>query len=304
MQVCHEPVIELDHVTFAYDGEPVFQDLNITIQQRDFAGLIGTNGAGKTTMLRLIVGLLKPSAGEVRLFGRPLRSFDQWDRIGYVPQKHALNPQFPASVREIVLSGLYTRKRWLKRLKPEDHRKAEEAMQALGIEQLADKRVGELSGGQQQRVFLARAIINQPELLILDEPFTGVDEATQQSFFQILRHMHQHHNMTFLMVSHDLQMMREYLGDEPFRINPRLSLYVRHSHGQDCSGTDIMHSLRSLRANREEEQTASHERGDEPSLQERGGKQASLNERGDQRRFHDRGEEQAVIYAGEGERRT
>lgn len=245
---CHSPIIELDNITFAYDGQNVLQDLNVTILQRDFAGLIGANGAGKTTLLRLIVGLLQPLSGDIRLFGQSIKQFDEWDRIGYVPQKHSLNPQFPASVREVVLSGLYTRKRWLKRLRSEDHHKAEEAMHALGIEQLADKRIGQLSGGQQQRVFLARAIINNPELLILDEPFTGVDEATQQSFFHILRHMHQHHNITFLMVSHDLQMMRDYLGDEPQPLHSKLSLYVRHSHGMDCSGTDIMHSLKNLRS--------------------------------------------------------
>lgn len=245
---CHAPIIELENISFAYEGQHVLQDLNVTILQRDFAGLIGANGAGKTTLLRLIVGLLKPLSGDIRLFGSSIKQFDQWDRIGYVPQKHSLNPQFPASVREVVLSGLYTRRRWLKRLRSDDHHKAEEAMHALGIEQLADKRIGQLSGGQQQRVFLARAIINDPELLILDEPFTGVDEATQISFFHILRHMHQHHNITFLMVSHDLQMMREYLGDQPQPIHGKLDLYVRHSHGMDCSGTDIMHSLKSLRS--------------------------------------------------------
>jgi len=241
---CHEAVIELDRVTFAYEGERVLSELQTTIRRRDFVGLIGANGAGKTTLLRLIVGLLRASSGEIRLFGTPVKQFDSWERIGYVPQRNVLNPQFPASVRDVVLSGLYTRKRWLRRMTKEDHLMAEEAMQALGIDHLAHKRIGQLSGGQQQRVFLARAIINQPELLILDEPFTGVDEETQISFFHILKHMHQHHNMTFLMVSHDLQMMREYLGDEPEHLNSRLSLYVRHSHGNDCSGTDIVHSLK------------------------------------------------------------
>jgi len=249
---CHEPIVELRDVSFAYDGDQVLSNLNATIKQRDFAGLIGANGAGKTTLLRLIVGLLKPVSGDIRLFGEPIRQFRNWDRIGYVPQKHGLNPQFPASVRDVVLSGLYTRKRWLKRLTAADHRKADEAMLALGIEQLADKRIGQLSGGQQQRVFLARAIIHNPELLILDEPFTGVDESTQASFFHILRHMHQHHNITILMVSHELQLMRDYLGHDPLRINQRLSLYIRHSHGNLCSGTDMIHSLQHLRANQDQ----------------------------------------------------
>lgn len=241
---CHEPIIELDRVSFAYERESVLSELNLAIRKRDFAGLIGANGAGKTTLLRLIVGLLPASSGEIRLFGTPVERFRDWDRIGYVPQKNIINPQFPASVTDVVLSGLYTRQRWLKRVKKTDVQKAIEALQALGIEHLASRRIGELSGGQQQRVFLARAIINSPDLLILDEPFTGVDEETQRSFFQILKHMHQHHHMTIVMVSHDIQMMREYLGDESQHVNHRISLYVRHSHGPVCSDTDIIHSLR------------------------------------------------------------
>lgn len=244
---CHDAVIQLDHVSFAYDKDNVLTNLHAEIKERDFAVLIGANGAGKTTLLRLLVGLLQPTSGEVRLFGTPLSRFRDWDRIGYVPQKNSLNPQFPATVREVVLSGLYSRRRWLKRMKSADYDKCEQAMQALGIEHLADKRIGALSGGQQQRVFLARAIINNPDLLVLDEPFTGVDEETQLNFFHILRHMHEHHQMTFLMVTHDLQMMQDYLEEEPQRINPGLSLYIRHSHGQDCSGTDIAHTLQALR---------------------------------------------------------
>ena len=248
---CHEAVISLNHVSFAYDKDHVLSDLHTEVKERDFAVLIGANGAGKTTLLRLLVGLLKPTSGEVKLFGTPLHSFKDWDRIGYVPQKNALNPQFPATVREVVLSGLFTRRRWLKRIKKTDYDKGKQAMEALGIGHLADKRIGMLSGGQQQRVFLARAIINNPDLLILDEPFTGVDEETQRSFFHILKHMHEHHRMTFLMVTHDFQLLRDYLQDEPQRINPRLSLYIRHSHGKDCTGTDIAHTLRALRHEQE-----------------------------------------------------
>ena len=114
---CHEPIIELDRVSFAYELESVLSELNLAIRKRDFAGLIGANGAGKTTLLRLIVGLLPASSGEIRLFGTPVERFRDWDRIGYVPQKNIINPQFPASVTDVVLSGLYTRQRWLKRVK-------------------------------------------------------------------------------------------------------------------------------------------------------------------------------------------
>src|SRR5690554_4131826 len=153
--LCHDSIISIDHVSFQYEGRNVIDHLDLSILQRDFVGLIGSNGAGKTTLLKLIVGLLKPSSGEIRLFGQPISQFKGWDRIGYVPQKNTMNPLFPATVKEIVMSGLYGKNRMLKRMTTEDQRKCNEALHALGIEDLADIRIGKLSGGQQQRAFLA-----------------------------------------------------------------------------------------------------------------------------------------------------
>ena len=250
---CHQPVIELSDVSFAYERRPIIEHLHFTVRERDFALLAGPNGAGKTTLLKLIVGLLEPDAGEVRLFGEPARRFRQRERIGYVPQKNAFNPLFPATVREVVLSGLFNRGRLFRRLTKEDHRKAEDAMYALGIEDLAGKRIGMLSGGQQQRVFLARALVNNPALLILDEPTVGIDAETQDSFYHLIRHMHRHHNITFLMVSHDRERLGDYLDDKPAAEAGRLKFYVRHSHDlTDCEGTDLTHSLREFRRAAEE----------------------------------------------------
>ena len=125
----------------------------------------------------------------------------------------------------------------------------------MGIEDLKDKRIGQLSGGQQQRVFLARALINNPSLLILDEPTVGIDTETQESFFHMIKHMHQHHNITFLMVSHDLDMIRSYLGQEPAAANGKLKFHIKHSHEtQDCVENDLAHSLKGLTgANGEQE---------------------------------------------------
>lgn len=244
---CHDVVIDLRDVSFSYHYNKVIDGLNLQVMQRDFVGLIGTNGSGKTTLLRLIVGLLKPDSGEIRLFGQGLSKFKDWNRIGYVPQKSSLNPLFPATVQEVVLSGLYNNKRLLRRITRKDHQSCDEAMQALGIEHLKDQLIGRLSGGQQQRVFLARALVNHPDLLILDEPMVGIDAETQETFFHMLRHMHERHDMTFLMVSHDIERMNAYLGDKPEQSNGRIHFHIKHSHDlEDCVETDLLHTLRDL----------------------------------------------------------
>jgi zinc transport system ATP-binding protein len=245
---CHQEIISVQDLSFSYQQQQVISGLSFAVKERDFIGLIGTNGAGKTTLLRMIVGLLKPTSGQIRLFGQDLNKFKAWERIGYVPQKNAFNTLFPATVREVVLSGLTGRSKLFRKLGKADHQKAEDALLAMGINDLKDKRIGELSGGQQQRVFLARALINSPSLLILDEPTVGIDTETQESFFHMIKHMHQHHHMTFLMVSHDLDMIRSYLGEKPAAQNGKLKFHIKHSHEtQDCVETDLAHSLKGLR---------------------------------------------------------
>ena len=245
---CHQDIISIRNVSFAYEQKQVITDLNFSVKERDFVGLIGSNGAGKTTLLRMIVGLLKPEQGSISLFNQPSGNFRQWERIGYVPQKNSFNPLFPTTVREVVMSGLYGRKHLLRRLTKADKLKAEDAMHAMRIEDLAGKRIGQLSGGQQQRAFLARAMINNPSLLILDEPTVGIDAETQENFFHMIKHMHKHHNITFLMVSHDMEMIRSYLGEEPLEENGKLKFYVKHTHELDnCKESDLAHSLRDLR---------------------------------------------------------
>ncbi|GIO30716.1 MULTISPECIES: metal ABC transporter ATP-binding protein [Paenibacillus] len=241
---CHQPVVELENVSFSYRGQQVISGLSFSVKERDFVGIIGSNGAGKSTLLRMIVGLLPAGAGDIRLFGQPIRKFKDWERVGYVPQKNAFNPLFPATVREVVLSGLYNNKTLFRRVSKSQQQKCDDAMEVMGIESIAGKRIGELSGGQQQRAFLARAMINHPDLLILDEPTVGIDAKTQADFFELVTHMHQHHHMTFLMVSHDMGMVENYLGKEPKQQNGSIHFYVRHSHDvQNCEVPDLQHSL-------------------------------------------------------------
>lgn len=251
---CHDSVIDIDQVSFAYNNSEVIKNLSFQVFQRDFIGLIGANGAGKTTLLKMIVGLLKPDQGQVRLFGQAVSKFKDWERIGYVPQRNSFNPLFPATVEEVVMSGLYHKKKMLRRITKADQLKCIDAMHALGIEDLSKKLIGRLSGGQQQRVFLARALINSPDLLILDEPTVGIDAETQEIFFHMIRHMHQQHDITFIMVSHDLAMMKAYLGSEPKQSNGKIGFYAKHSHELEaCVETDLAHTLRGLRNELEHE---------------------------------------------------
>ncbi|WP_420850505.1 metal ABC transporter ATP-binding protein [Paenibacillus tepidiphilus] len=237
-------MIEIQDLSFAYGEQKVISGLNYTVKERDFLGIIGSNGAGKTTLLKMIVGLLQPTGGDIKLFGESVRKFKDWERIGYVPQKNAFNPLFPATVREVVLSGLYNNKNLIRRVSKAQQRQCEDALEVMRIQDIAGKRVGQLSGGQQQRVFLARALINHPDLLILDEPTVGIDAETQASFFELIFHMHAHHHMTFLMVSHDIDMIKSYLGHEPVQNSGKINFYSRHSHeAQDCVEVNLQHTL-------------------------------------------------------------
>lgn len=250
---CHRKIVELDDVFFTYEHKTVINGVSFSIQERDFVGLIGSNGAGKTTLLKMIVGLLKPTRGAIRLFDQPLGKFKDWDQIGYVPQKNSFNPLFPATVKEVVQSGLYGKKSMFRRLTKQEQQKVKDALYALSIEDIAERRIGQLSGGQQQRAFLARALVNNPQLLILDEPTVGIDVETQDAFFRMIRHMHQHHQITFIMVSHDMDMMKSYLGSEPKENYGGLSFYVKHTHDpQDCLETDLTHSIGQLRSSAEQ----------------------------------------------------
>lgn len=241
-------IIEMERLTYAYEDRDVLSELSFRIEERDFVGLVGTNGAGKTTLLKLIVGLLKPASGSIQLFGQSPQAFRDWDRIGYVPQKNQFNPLFPATVEEIVMTGLFSNKTIHRRITREQQQKCHDALEALGVRDLLKNRIGQLSGGQQQRVFLARALINNPSLLILDEPTIGIDARTQEEFFHLIQHMHEHHHITFLMVTHDMELVRSHLGERPVQTEGSLHFYVRKADlSKDCVHHDLTHSIKEMR---------------------------------------------------------
>lgn len=199
-------IIEIKNISFSYGKNEVLRDISLDIHRGDYLGMIGPNGAGKTTLLKIMLRLLAPSAGSVRIFGRPLNEFDEWEKIGYVPQKVAhFDDNFPATVREIALMGRYGRRGLLKKITREDKEAAEKALQEVGLREERSRLIGDLSGGEQQRVFIARALAGEPEIIFLDEPTTGVDRPTQDQFYALLRKLNKELGLTLVLISHDIE---------------------------------------------------------------------------------------------------
>lgn len=185
----------------------VIKNMNLSIPPGQFVALLGANGSGKTTLVRAMLGLLPTARGEVRLFGTPLAQFRRWGRIGFVPQRFGAVSPVPATVEEIVLTGRIARAGKFRRFSAGDRSAALAALEAVGLGDLSAKRIAALSGGQQQRVLIARALVNDPEFLVLDEPVSNVDLASQHSFARTLQGLAESRR-TVLLLAHELGEMR------------------------------------------------------------------------------------------------
>lgn len=202
------PALELDDVCVRYQDAQVLDHVRLKVEHGEFVGIVGPNGAGKSTLLKAALGLVPTSCGQARVFGKPVRRFHDFQRVGYVPQ-HAVHvdTRFPATAYEVVLLGRVGRRGLLRRLNADDRATAQHAMEEVGVRHLADRRIGTLSGGERQRVFLAKALAAEPEMLILDEPTTGVDPRAREGFYRLLDHLNHDHAMTIILVSHDTQAL-------------------------------------------------------------------------------------------------
>lgn len=192
-------LVRLNNIAFGYQDEPVIKDINLEIKHQDFVGMIGPNGGGKSTIIKLIMGLLEPWTGTVELGlnadGSPIK-------IGYLPQYHEFDKKFPISVEEVVQSGLLPSQSGTSRQKRAGRERTRALLKELGLGHAAKKSIGELSGGQMQRVFLGRALVSDPQLLILDEPVTYVDNRFEKEMYDLLEHVN--HQTAILLVSHDV----------------------------------------------------------------------------------------------------
>jgi zinc transport system ATP-binding protein len=204
-------IVTVENLSFRYNSVEVLSDISFDVRAGDFIGLVGPNGSGKTTAIKVILGLMKQTKGAVSLFGTRVHDFRDWQRIGYLPQKLThFNPYFPATVREIVSSGLFSTKKFPKRMQHADAASIHEAMELVDVASIGETLIGELSGGQQQRVLVARAIVNRPELLILDEPTTALDPEARDKFFQTLTALNRAGNVTIILITHDIASIGKY----------------------------------------------------------------------------------------------
>lgn len=199
-------IIEIDNVSFSYGSEEIIKNISFSIHKGHYLGLVGPNGAGKTTLLKIILGLLMPQKGTIKLFGKDLKEFREWWKIGYVPQKVVyFDGNFPVTVEEVVLMGRYAKRGLFHPIIKSDRVLVKNALLQVEMWDYRHRLIGELSGGQQQKVFIARSLAGEPEVIFLDEPTTGVDEKSQDDFYNLLRKLNKNLQMTLVLISHDLE---------------------------------------------------------------------------------------------------
>ncbi len=200
-------ILEIKNLEFSYNGEAVLEDVNLTVRQKDFMAIIGPNGGGKTTLLKLMLGLLTPVKGTVRVDGKSPQEASPC--IGYVPQDVHTNRSFPITAIDVVLMGKLDPKERLSRRSAANRRDALAALERMEMAAHADKKIGMLSGGQRQRVFIARALLSRPKLLLLDEPTASIDTKGQADFYRLLGELNK--DITVLVVSHDLLVISRHV---------------------------------------------------------------------------------------------
>ena len=210
--------VEVHNLTVSYDGGPVLWDIDFELPQGQIIGIIGPNGSGKTTLLKSIMGLIEPSSGFVKIYDKNLD--DVRNRVAYVPQRESVDWDFPASVFDVVMMGRYGKKNLLKRTNKADVEIVNQSIEKVGLTEYKNRQISQLSGGQQQRVFIARALAQKADLYLMDEPFVGVDAATESSILSLLQEMKEE-GKTVLIIHHDLQTVSEYF-DYLVLLNTRL----------------------------------------------------------------------------------
>jgi zinc transport system ATP-binding protein len=250
-------VVHAGGASFQYNSVEVLTAISFQLARGDYLGLVGPNGSGKTTLIRLLLGFMRPTRGTILLFGQPTEVFDQWQRIGYLPQKpNTFNPHFPATVKEVVGLGLLSRKGFPRRIGKGDAKAVDRALELMDIRNIKQALIGELSGGQQQRVLIARALVNKPELLVLDEPTTALDPESREKFFGTLSMLNREQGVTIIIVTHDIGTIGKYASKllyvdkrvifcgsfEDFCISPDMGSYFgEHSQHLICHRHDEEH---------------------------------------------------------------
>jgi zinc transport system ATP-binding protein len=222
-------IIKIENITFGYGRTNVLDDVSTTIKDGDFMGIVGPNGSGKSTMLKIFLGLLKPQKGIVKVFDTDINKFNQWGKIGYIPQKAtSFNQGFPATVEEVVSANLYPMVGLAGRIGKNHKEMVDEALGIVNMLEYKKRIIGRLSGGQQQRVFIAKSLVSAPRVIFMDEPTVGIDQKSEESFYELMESLNKNRGITLVIVTHDI-------GAIDNRVNRVLCLSEGKLHEHDCS---------------------------------------------------------------------
>jgi zinc transport system ATP-binding protein len=225
----NEEIISVKNLTFDYSDTSVLRNVNFTLQKGDFLGIIGSNGAGKSTLIKLILGMLPYNKGEIKVFGKDISEVR--GKVGYVPQKaNSFNTSFPATVREVVTANLYSKIGLFRRCGKKYDDKLKNALEKVDMSGFEDRLIGKLSGGQQQRVFIARALISEPQLLLMDEPTVGVDAQSVKSIMNLISELNKR-GLTIIMTNHDTPML--------VQASNKLLIFCEHGYEEFVNRADL-----------------------------------------------------------------
>lgn len=206
-------IVEVKNLNYRVDGITILDNINLCVESGDYLAVVGPNGGGKSTLVNTILGLNRGYDGTIKLFGEELHKFKDWEKIGFVPQRVIeVDQKFPITVYETIKLGRISSLRKFWRNHQKDNELVDEVMKRLKISHLKDRLIGELSGGQKQRVMIARALVSKPQLLILDEPNTGVDQETQREFYSILQHLNRDKKITIIFITHDIGVIEDSIN--------------------------------------------------------------------------------------------
>ncbi len=237
------PIFDVASLSLQINSQMILDSLSLKIFPGEYDAIIGPNGGGKTTLIRLLLGLEKPTGGTIKIFGKSIEEFKEWHKIGYVPQRAShVDAAFPATVLDVVKMGRTAKRGFFARYSAEDAACVEDAIRKMDVLDIKDKMIGTLSGGQRQRVMIARALASKPEVLILDEPNTGVDVASQQRFYELLRELNQKENLTIIFITHDIGVIADDIK-RLFTVNRKLLICNNPKEAISCEDMSRLYGV-------------------------------------------------------------
>jgi len=237
------PIFDVKNLCFSIGDQEILSNISLEIFSAEYIAIIGPNGGGKTTLIRVLLGLEKATSGEARIFGKCVKDFKEWHKIGYVPQRAThVDANFPGTVEDVVNMGRTSQRKLFSRMNDEDKACVLDAMNKMDVYDLKDKMVGTLSGGQRQRVMIARALASKPEILILDEPNTGVDMVSQKKFYALLKQLNKEEKITIVFITHDIGVIADDIA-RLFTINQKAIICNNPKEALSCEEMSELYGI-------------------------------------------------------------